>query len=208
MQLSGEIMSDITKEEMRERLANIEQIRDIIFGSNIRDFNNRFEKMESDISRLQQEVHDYAQQVKGVFSTEIRATNEAFEKKYKSLSTETKEETAELRQQFERINRKFSNSIESLDQSLDSQTNLIRDELNQTRDGLQEDFRNLKTQVFEQIDKRLSMMGDVKVSKHDMAEILFEMGMKLKGTEFVPQLQEAADTNMYTDVQLLESTDN
>jgi hypothetical protein len=33
------------------------------------------------------------------------------------------------------------------------------------------------------------------------------MGMKLKGTEFVPQLQEAADTNMYTDVQLLEGSD-
>lgn len=201
-------MSDISKEEMRARLANIEQIRDIIFGSNIREFNNRFEKMESDISRLQQELHDYAQQLKSVFSTEIRATHEAFDKKFKSLSTESKEAATELRQQLDRINRKFSNSIESLDQSLDTQTNLIRDEFNQTRDRLQEDFRNLKTQVFEQLDQRLSMMGNAKVSKHDLAEILFEMGMKLKGTEFVPQLQEAADTNMYTDIQLMESHDN
>ncbi|AMW30070.1 MULTISPECIES: hypothetical protein [Oscillatoriales] len=125
-------MSDITKEEMREKLANIEKIRDIIFGSNIREFNNRFEKMESDLSRLQQEFHDYAQQLKSVFSTDIRATNEAFDKKFKSLSTESKEEAPELRQHLERINRKFSNSIESLDQSLDTQTNLLRDEFNQT----------------------------------------------------------------------------
>jgi len=201
-------MSDITKEEMRERLANIEQIRDIIFGSNIREFNNRFEKMESDLSRLQQELYDYAQQVKSILSTEIRATNESLEKKIKTLSSESKEEAAELRQQLERLNRKFSNGIEALDESLDSQTNLLREEFTETRDRLQEDFRDLKKQVFEQLDQRLSMMRDTKVSKHDMAEILFEMGMKLKGTEFVPQLQEAADTNMYTDVQLLEGTEN
>ncbi|MFO7144846.1 hypothetical protein B9T16_26805, partial [Arthrospira sp. PCC 8006] len=76
--------------------------------------------------------HDYAQQLKSVFSTDIRATNEAFDKKFKSLSTESKEEAPELRQHLERINRKFSNSIESLDQSLDTQTNLLRDEFNQT----------------------------------------------------------------------------
>ena len=31
-------MAEITKEEMRERLGNIDQIRDIIFGAQLREY--------------------------------------------------------------------------------------------------------------------------------------------------------------------------
>ncbi|HIK28315.1 MAG: hypothetical protein N3E45_01165 [Oscillatoriaceae bacterium SKW80] len=198
-------MVEITREEMRERLGNIDQIRDIIFGAQLREYNARFEKIESDITMIQQEMHDYAEQVKSVLSSELRAAVESLEKKIKSLTSNSQEETAELRQQIERVNRKFSTNIETLDKTLDQQTSSLREELLQTREKLQEDVRSLKNQVFEELDRRFSMLREVKISKDDMAEILFELGMRLKGTEFVPQLREAADTNLYTDVRLLES---
>lgn len=198
-------MVEITKEEMRERLGNIDQIRDIIFGAQLREYNARFEKIESDITMMQQEIHDYAEQVKSVLSSELRAAVESLEKKIKSLTSNSQEETADLRQQIERVNRKFSTNIEALDKTLDQQTSSLREELLQTREKLQEDVRNLKNQIFEELERRFSMLREVKISKDDMAEILFELGMRLKGTEFVPQLREAADTNLYTDVRLLES---
>ncbi|MBW4678958.1 MAG: hypothetical protein KME19_02445 [Microcoleus vaginatus WJT46-NPBG5] len=201
-------MAEITKEEMRERLGNIDQIRDIIFGAQLRDYNNRFEKIETELSLLQQEMHDYAEQVKSVLSTEVRAAVDSFEKKLKSVNLSTQEESADLRQQIDRINRKFSNHLEALDESVDKQTSSMRDDLSQTRDRLQDEVRNLRNQVFDELDKRLSLLRDVKVSRDDMAEVLFELGMRLKGTEFVPELKEAADTNMYTDVRLIEPTHN
>ena len=199
-------MPEITKEEMRERLGNIDQIRDIIFGSQIRDFNNRFEKLETELSVLQQEMHDYAAQVKSILSTELRAAIESFEKKLKSLTISTQEDAADLRQQLDRINRKFSTSLEALDEAVDKQNSTLRDEFAITRDRLEDEVRNLRNQVFDELEKRLTMMKGDKVSKDDMAELLFELGMRLKGTEFVPELKEAADTNMYTDVRLIEPT--
>lgn len=199
-------MTEITKEEMRERLGNIDQIRDIIFGAQLRDYNSRFEKIEADLARLQQEMHDYAEQVKSVLSTEIRAVVDSLDKKIKAVTLNSQEETTDLRQQLDRINRKFTNSIEALDESVDKQTSLMRDDFAQTRDRLQEDFRVLRNQVFEELNKRVNMLGHAKVSRDDMAEVLFELGMRLKGTEFVPELKEAADTNMYTDVRLIEPT--
>lgn len=201
-------MAEITKEEMREKLGNIDQIRDILFGSLLREYGARFEKIESDISLLQQEMHDYASQVKSVLSTELRAAIESFEKKLKSLSLSSQEESADLRQQLDRINRKFTTTIQSLDESVDKQINLMREEFTDTRDRLQEDVRSLRNQVFDELNGRLSVMRDAKVSRDDMAEILFELGMKLKGTEFVPEIKQAADTNLYTDVRLIESPAN
>ncbi len=195
-------MADITKEEMRDRLGNIDQIRDIIFGSQLRDFETRFDKLESDLSMLQQEIEDRTEQVKTVLSTEMRAAVEALEKKFKTLNLNTQEESADLKQQIDRVNRKFSTSLEALDEAIDKQSNSIRDELSQTRDRLQEDVRSLKNQVFEELTRRFSVLRDEKVARDDMAEILFELGMRLKGTEFVPELKEVAENNIEPEVLL------
>lgn len=37
-------MSEISREEMREKLGNIDQIRDIIFGSKQREYDSRIEQ--------------------------------------------------------------------------------------------------------------------------------------------------------------------
>lgn len=186
-------MAEITKEEMRERLGNIDQIRDIIFGSQLRDYNGRFEKIESDLATLQQDIQDRVEQLKTVLTSEIKSSVENLDKKIKILTLNSQEELTDLRQQTDRLNRKFSSSIEALDEALDQQTNSLREELGQTRDQLQEEVRNLKNQVLEELDRRFSLLTEVKVSRDDMAEVLFEVGMRLKGTEFVPAIKQAAD---------------
>jgi DNA anti-recombination protein RmuC len=196
-------MAEITKEEMRERLGNIDQIRDIIFGAQLREYDNRFDKIESDLTILQQDIQTRLEQVKSVLTTELRTAFDSVEKKFKSLSTTTQEESADMRQQIDRINRKFSTSIESLDEAIDSQTTSIRSDFSQSRDQLQEEIRSLKTQVLEELDRRFSVLREVKVSRDDMAEILFELGMRLKGSEFVPELKEVADNKSVDSGRLL-----
>lgn len=186
-------MAEITKEEMRERLGNIDQIRDIIFGSQLRDYNNRFEKIESDLSLLQEDIQARIDQVKTVLTTEIKSSVENLDKKIKTLSLNSHEESTDLRQQLDRLNRKFSSSIEALDEALDHQTNSLRDELGETRDKIQDEVRSLKHHVLEELDRRFTLVMDEKTSRDDFAEILFELGMRLKGTEFVPAIKHAAD---------------
>lgn len=201
-------MSEISKEEMRERLGNIDQIRDIIFGPQLREYDNRFDKIESDISLLQQEMRDRIDQVKTVVSTEMRSSFDSLEKKLRSISLSYQEEISDLRQQVDRVNKKFTNAVEGLDQNIDNQTTSLRKELTESRTKLQEDVRALRVQVFEELERRLSTMRDAKVSKDDVAEILFELGMRLKGNEFVPQLKQAVtiDDDVYTDVPIIEQT--
>ncbi len=188
-------MGEITKEEMRERLGNIDQIRDIIFGPQLRESNSRIAQIESDLASLQQELRDRTDQVKTALSTELRAAVDSLEKKLKSVSLSAQEESLDLRQQLDRVSKKFSNSVEALDQTVDKQTNALRSELVETRTKLQEDVRTLREHVFEELERRFSTLKEAKVSRDDMAEVLFELGMRLKGTEFIPKLQAAANTN-------------
>uniref|UniRef100_A0ACD5GR41 Uncharacterized protein n=1 Tax=Desertifilum tharense IPPAS B-1220 TaxID=1781255 RepID=A0ACD5GR41_9CYAN len=74
-------MNDISKDEMRERLGNIEQIRDLLFGSQVREFEKRFNELESSLSSYQQEMRDRLNQLTDDMTTELRATVDSLEKK-------------------------------------------------------------------------------------------------------------------------------
>lgn len=201
-------MGEITRDEIRERLGNIDQIRDIIFGAHLREYNGRLDKVESDISAMQQDMRDRLSDLKVVLASELRAAVESIDKRLKTISASTQEETADLRQQFDRINRKFTNSIETLDEAVEAQRVSLRDELAQTRDSLQNDTRELRSLVLEELDRSFSILREDKISKDDMAELLFELGMRLKGSEFVPELREAAEEKVeekYERISILES---
>jgi hypothetical protein len=200
-------MGEITRDEIRERLGNIDQIRDIIFGAHLREYNSRLDKAESDISAMQQDMRDRLSDLKVVLASELRAAVESIDKRLKTISASTQEETADLRQQFDRINRKFTNSIETLDEAVEAQRVALRDELAQTRDNLQNDTRELRSLVLEELDRSFSILREDKISKDDMAELLFELGMRLKGSEFVPELREAAEEKVeekYERVSILD----
>lgn len=171
-----------TREELRERLGNIDQIRDIIFGAQIRDYENRFVQLESDISRLQQEMRSHLEQLKSGFTIEMKAATEALDKKIKSLNLTSQEESVDLRQQVDRINRKFSSNIQSLDEALDIQTTSVRQEVSQTKIQLEDDIAALRDLVLEEMERHFSQLSKTKASKDDIAETLFALGMRLKET--------------------------
>ncbi|MBD2149949.1 hypothetical protein H6F44_07415 [Pseudanabaena sp. FACHB-1277] len=186
-------MGEITKDEIRERLGNIDQIRDIIFGAHLREYNSRLDKAEADIAAMQQDVRDRLTDIKSTFTLELRTAVESIDKRLRNIASAAQEETADLRQQFDRISRKFTNNFEILDEAIETQRVALRDELSQTRDSLQNDSRELRSLVLEELDRHFSILRDDKLSKDDMAELLFELGMRLKGSEFVPELRQVVE---------------
>jgi hypothetical protein len=188
-------MTQMLREEVRERLGNIDQIRDIIFGAQIREYETRFGKLESDISLLQQEMRSHVEQLKVSFSAELKNCFESLEKKLKLFNHNSEEEAADLRLSVDRLNRKFSNCVQSLDEELNSQTKSIREDVSQNKVQLEEEVLALRDLVLEEIEQRFSNLRQSKISKDDMAETLFALGMRLKEKEFIPMLREAGDEN-------------
>jgi uncharacterized phage infection (PIP) family protein YhgE len=234
-------MTDLTKADLRERLGNIDQIRDILFGPQIREFLSRLEQLERNLATQGQEFRSRLEEVRQGVAADVRGDLEALDKKIrlltvkdreekddirqhidslskrivtvadeleeslgeeidqavetleqrlKVLSTKDEEEKFELRQQIDSVNKKLTHQVEALDEALDSQTTNLREDFLASRDKLQGDLDDLRSQIFEELERYVSLLTEVKISKDDMAELLFELGLRLKGTEFVPELQE------------------
>lgn len=199
-------MSEITKEEMRERIGNIDLIRDIIFGPKLQEYDNRINKLESNLSSVDREMRDRIEQVKADCLTELRASVNSLEEKIKSLNLNSQKDNADIRQLLDRSYKNFSHSLESIDKTVGSQTTAIRRELSETREKLQEDTRHLKSQVFDELERRFSTLTDAKLSRNDIAEILFELGLRIKKSEFNSELKDASHNNGTDDVLLIEAS--
>ncbi|MFY7803859.1 MAG: hypothetical protein ACOVQ7_10560 [Limnoraphis robusta] len=197
-------MAEISKEEMRERLGNIDQIRDILFGGQAREYNNRFEQLESNLSLIQQNLQDRIEQMRMALLSELQISVDVVDKKIKTLTLSTQEETADIRHQLEGTNRKFSHSIDAIRDNVENQTKAMKSEISQSRDKLHEEIQTLRTQVFEELERRFAHLSEAKVARGEMAEILFEVGMRLKKTEFVPALKGATEKEVNEDYLLPE----
>jgi DNA anti-recombination protein RmuC len=199
-------MSEITKEEMRERIGNIDLIRDIIFGSKSQEYDTRLDQLEAHLSLVEKEICDRIEQVKVDCLTELRSSVTSLEEKIKSLNLNSQKDNADLRQLIDRSYKNFSHSLDSIDKTVGSQTTSIRRELSETREKLQEDTRHLKSQVFDELERRFSTLTDAKLSRNDMAEMFFELGLKIKKAEFTPELKDASHNNGTDDVLLIEAS--
>jgi molecular chaperone DnaK (HSP70) len=122
------------------------------------------------------------------------------------LGLTSQRDNADIRQLIDRTYKSFSSSLESIDKTVVSQSNSIRKELSETREKLQEDTQSLKAQIFDELEKRFSMLKDAKLSRNDMADILFELGLRIKKAEFTPELKDATNSNGSDGVLLIEAS--
>jgi DNA anti-recombination protein RmuC len=199
-------MPEVTRDDIRERLGNIDQIRDILVGPQLREYDTRISQIEAEVSLLRQDIRDRVEATKNSLATDMRTSFDSLEKKLKAISISTSEENTDLRIQLDRTNKKLATTITTLNEAIDKQTNALREDLLIARDKLQEDVRTLRNQIVEELDRQFSALRSGKISRDDMAEILFELGMRLKGNEFLRQLKEATDPDpdIYSSIAILE----
>ncbi len=195
-------MVDITRDEMRERLGNIDQIRDLLFGQKLREYEERFQKCEeyldkinTELSLFETQTQDHLDKLQTSLTTELRSMRDSLEKKIKYLSMTTHEQTNQLQKELNSTAQKSSQTIDSLNKTLTGKTNFLAQDLIQTREKLEQAMHSLREHVLETVEQELLGIKENKVSQVDLADILFEICVKIKGNEFISELQETTETN-------------
>ena len=199
-------MSEITT-DLKDRLGNIEQIRDILFGDKIQTYENRFQSLESSLANFQKEVQKQLKDLRESFSIDLQTSVSSIEKKLQYLSAAADDEIADLRQDLDSTGQKLSTQIVSLNSALDSQTKSIQIEISQVKDNLQNELSNLQKSLLAELEKDYANLLEEKVSKDEIAELFFDFCMKLKGKNYIRE-SESSQTTQQNGELLLPESDN
>ncbi len=190
-------MTEIAKDEMRQRLGNLTQIRELLFGEQIENYDNRFqqdqkqmEEIESNLQALESNLEQFKldqkhriDRLQNELSNEIRTAINSLEKKLQYLSLNTSNEVAKINKNIEAKTQRNSQIIDSFAKKFDTQNQNLKEQVHQTRTNLEKGLVSLKQELLQLLEQDLSELTKNKVSRHELADLLFEDCMKIKGTD-------------------------
>ena len=168
-----------------EGAGNVDKIRDILFGSNMRDYEARFKRLEENLVRESTEIREMTRQRLDALEEYIR---KEFESQTYSMKSEREERTANIARQ----ERELLETSESLSRRLaeandiaSATTRSIREEILSRSNNLLQELQN-NQETSSTLDRRVSELRDVKADRATIAELLSEMAMRLTGNFKLP----------------------
>ena len=177
---------------------NIDQIRDIIFGAQKREYDRRFEQIESAIAGVRNDLLQRISEVHDQLTSEIMSVGQSMDKRIRLLTTSTQEDTASLRNQIDVTDRKLSNTLAALAHETSESAAALNRALGEMRSKVQDEMRVMREHMTRELDTHVQALREGKISKDAMAEILFELGMRLKDGGLSAEIDKATRSRQGT----------
>jgi len=168
-------------------VAEVDRIRDIIFGPQMRVYEQQFKRV---LGRLD------------LLSNQLEELRTAFEQQGAEQESRTRETQEEMRQRHAELERTFTARLDQLEANLELQTHELQAEsrqaLGQLRDEharrmdqqaadlkaearqLSADLRKQGQDLRSEFTTSMDALEDGKTSRHDLGDLLTEMGTRLK----------------------------
>jgi len=166
--------------------SNIDKIRDILFGVQMRDYEKRFSRLEERLLKESQDLRDETR--KRFDSLETFVKNE-FEALTGRLQTEqrTRDESDQA------LYRELQNTGQALDRKLtqlDEQTTRTQRELRQQildqSKSLSDEIRQKHEELSALLDREVAELGNVKTDRASLASLFTEVALRLNNDFKIP----------------------
>jgi exonuclease VII large subunit len=176
-------MNNQSTEELRKRLGNVDQIRDLLFGSTLAEYEQRLlqydqqlKQMDTRLTELNTETSDRLNRLRSDLSSEMQVSFEKLNSQIHQLQLNNTEHS----RKSQSIEQRCGQEIESVKQSLTDQTQFLKKDLIQTRLQMQEEIVGLSEKLTQALYSEVANVRNAKLSQVDLADILFELCLKLK----------------------------
>ena len=166
--------------------SNIDQLRDIIFGGQMRDYEKRFSRMEE---RLAKEVGDLREEVRQRYATLERFVRDELESLTGQLQSEQQARAGEER----RLAQSLADAARAADERVATTTELMTRQHRELRAQLLERTQTLTDEAQRRfaelrslIDQEASRLGEDKADRSALSTLFLELGLRLRGESVVP----------------------
>ena len=170
------------------QLGNVDQIREILFGSQSRELQERFEKLEESIKTMHNEMRKKIEQTQNDFNIRIENELEAISRKMKNITTQQQDEFADVRESALKQEKRLQNTMDIMEDELNAKREQLQKQQIGNNATLRLEMDILKDELLSMFNDKISDMNGVKLSRDDAAEILMEAAMAMKGKQLQDQL--------------------
>ncbi len=160
-------------------IGSVEKIRDILFGSQMRDYEKKFaelkERMQEEVAHLREESQKRFEMIEGYIKDEVESMSERLRKEHDERSESFKE----ILQEQKDTTRALEKKISQLDDELTKHTRELRQQILDKSQSLSEDIRKKRDEAAAALDRATQGLRTSKVNRALLSEIFVNMAMRL-----------------------------
>lgn len=165
---------------------NVDRIRNILFGSQMRDYDGRFQKLEERLARE-------AGELRGDLQRQLQALEAFMKGEVESMTNRVKTEQSERVQAIQQLAHEMGETVKGLElkiSNLDSQAAKdirdLRGQLLEQSKTLGEEMKEKHDQMKGRLEHEAGQIRDAMTGREALAEMLTEVAMRLKNEFRVP----------------------
>lgn len=172
------------------QLGNMEQIRELMFGPQIRMFEEELNKMNNTLQTIDEKLSDKINKLEAKLISEHEASTTIIEQKIKTLSTTMQEGSIDTKEQLVKYEKKINQSLEDVQEVFEAQVSLLKNEHAQSKIATSNELESLKSSISTLLNEQIDNMKNIKVSKDDLSAMLLDFAMKINDSSIEDSLQD------------------
>lgn len=177
-----------------KNINNVDQIRDIIFGSQIKDFEERFNSLNNTLKILEDKLTKAFHESHVKLQKETERSLEVIEKKIDNLSSATQKERSKLKELIDTTDESLQDQINNQKDEFDAKLKIIKENISDENKKMSENLNVMKAEIQATLEAGLDKLSDDKLSRDSMAQMLLDVAMKIQGTDIGSALAQGTKT--------------
>lgn len=174
--------ADKTKAAARSNVApegNVDQIRDILFGGQMRDYERRFDELEERSKREAERARaEFIKRFEGIEQL-LKDQADKHAVQIKKLDTELKASAEAATVSSDRLAKALRSELSEVDEKHEAGCSALRERLHKLANETAESMRTSQDEISAVIDRMGTALRDEKVARDELAGFFSEMALRL-----------------------------
>lgn len=171
--------NDKDKENGLDGVENVDKIRDILFGGQMRDYDRRFNELEQRLAKENQRVADEVSSRLDKLDTYIKKEIDRIAEKSKQEKKDRLDAEKSLDQSLQKSAKDLLNAIGNVDESLTENCAELRKDLHDQSQEFEKNLNQSKADLEYDLDTKSKELHELKVSRDELAGFFNEIALRL-----------------------------
>jgi hypothetical protein len=184
------IQNDGQPQILRGGAGNVDKIRDILFGSQMRDYEARFARLEEALVKETVEIRETNRRRFDQIEAYIKREFEAVQVRFKSERDERLDTASLHSRELKELGESLSRRLRDLDDRSSSVERDLRSQLMQQARDLSDEMVRSHDEIATLLDKRVRELTDSKTDRAALATLFTEVALRLSDQFSIPGTEE------------------
>jgi len=173
---------------------NVEQIRDIIFGSQIKNFEEKLANISTSLNELEKKMTKMLYDSHMKLQRDLERSSELFENMLETLSQTVQKERLQTKELINTRDINLQSLVTSHNEILTRKFNLMKDSFGEEKRRNDEKLRMMRDEIQRNVEAELASLTQNKLSRASMSEMFLDIAMRLQDSNVSDILDKGIET--------------